>query len=228
MSQQEHVFFDNGSVRVTNIALILRTGVVYPIASLTQITFARIASKRFWTSVMVFFGCLLLIISWLTGSFEPTLVREGVVLPIENPFPYQVAGAALLLLAVIRSIFQLIFPVYVVLLRGTFGSAHPIQSRNRQYIEKIAMALQQAVQQAAQRGGHAPVIINNTLSNTNTPVFNNNLISGAFNDARDIAVGNQAQVTRPPQPNAPFNTGMPGYPPTQNYPSRPTNPFGRP
>jgi hypothetical protein len=196
MSQQEHVFFDNGSVRVSDVSLALHKGGVYPIANLAQVTYARIASKRLWTGILVFFGILSLIVAWLSSGFTSI----GGTSALENALPYEMIGGSLLLLAVVRTVFQIILPVYVVLLKGPFGSAQPIRSRNRRDVEKVVIAVQQAMHQAANRGTNTPpIFIQNTLSNTNTPIYNNNLISGSLNNASDIAVGHQAQVTRLPQ-----------------------------
>lgn len=200
MSQQEHVFFDNGSVRVSDVSLTLHKGGVYPIASLAQVAYARIASKRLWTGILIFFGILSLIVAWLISGFHSTGELNGSTSAFENALPYEMIGGSLLLLAVIRTIFQIVLPVYVVLLRGPFGSAQPIKSRNRRNVEKVVIAVQQAMHQAANRGTNTPpIFIQNTLSNTNTPTYNNNLISNSLNNASDIAVGHQAQVTRLPQ-----------------------------
>lgn len=213
MNQQEHVFLDNGSVRVSDSSVALRKGGVYPLASLSQVTFARLASKRLGTGLLVFFGLLFLVISWLLSSLGTNLNDNPYISSYQDSVPYEVKiGLVLLLLAVIRTVFQIALPVYVVLLKGTFGSAQPLKSRNRRHIEQVVVAIQQAMHQTASgRNVSGPIVIHNNPRFVNTPTFNNNLIRGSFNDSSDIAVGNDAQVTRPPWADQRFKHSQ-GYP----------------
>lgn len=142
MMPQEQVLFSDRAVYISNTRLVLRKGGTYPIANLAQVTLGRVAASRSWIGLLVF-GLIFL----ASGA----VLNQHFFQAIDNMFfnskPYLVIGCSLLLMSFISLIFQITCPLYVVVLKGTFGTARPIKYRNRRYILKVVTALNQALSQ---------------------------------------------------------------------------------
>ena len=142
MMPQEQVFFTDHSVYISNTRLVLRKGGTYPIANLAQVTLGRMAASRFWIGPLIF-GCIFLAL----GS---SVLLNGEL--------YLVIGGSLLLIGIAGVLFQLVCPLYVVVLKGTFGTARPFRRRNRRYLMKVVAALNEAVS----KRGDPPMVVQST------------------------------------------------------------------
>lgn len=161
MLPQEREIFKDGSSYISNTRVMLRNGGVYPVANLSQVTLGRVAGNRFWIVGLVI-GLLALILGAGSGQ---DIVKW--------------AGVALMVISLISAVVQAALPAYVVLLRGTFGTAQPLKRRNRRYIERVVSAISQAM----------------SMRNESGPIFIDNSITGSFNNSSGNAVGHGAQVT---------------------------------
>ena len=140
MMRQEQVFFTDHSVYISNTRLVLRKGGTYPIANLAQVTLGRMAASRFWIGPLIFGFIVLALGALLNGEL------------------YLVTGGSLLLIGVVGALFQLVCPLYVVVLQGTFGTARPFRGRNRRYVMKVVAALNEAISQR----GDSPMLVQST------------------------------------------------------------------
>jgi TIR domain/Family of unknown function (DUF6232) len=153
MVPREQIFFTDDSIYITNTRLVLRKGGTYPIANLAQVNFEQVAASRFWISFLIF-GFVFLIVGPLLNR-NSNLAKYSVLLKGE---PYLLIGGVLLLIGLISALFQVVCPpLYVVMLKGTFGTARPIKRRNRRYIIQIVTALNDAISQR-----NAPSIVQST------------------------------------------------------------------
>src|SRR6185437_2942634 len=69
---------------------------------------------------------------------------------------YLVPGGLLFVIGFVSAVFQIACPLYVVVLKGTFGTAQPLKRRNKRYILTIVTALNEAMSKR-----DAPSIITN-------------------------------------------------------------------
>lgn len=151
MMPQEQVIFTDHAVYISNNRLVLRKGGTYPLANLAQVTFGRAAGSRSWIGFLIFGLIFLALGAWLNQN--PTLATYGILLTAK---PYLVIGGVLFLIGFVSAVFQIACPLYVVVLKGTFGTAQPLKRRNKRYILTIVTALNEAMSKR-----DAPSIVTN-------------------------------------------------------------------
>lgn len=197
--EQEQVFFSDRSVYVSSTRLALRKGGAYPIGGLAQIAFVQVPARRFWIGILVS-GLLLL----LTGKLLIGNLLQGISTysPLLNESFYLVIGGWLLLLGVVIALFQALCPVYAIVLKGNFGTARPIKSRNRRYIKQVVVALNEAINR---RDGRSVTYIDQSIrdsfiDHSIRDSFNGQLIKDSFHHASGNAVGNEAWASLPDNP----------------------------
>lgn len=178
MNQQERIFLDDGTVFVSDRRLVLHTRETYAIANLEYVSarkmgVATLKDNPNWRKAAGL-GLLYFFIGGLCSVYATNLSQ--IMLTI---------GAGLLVVVVATLLFQMALPTYVIVVGGNFGTQPLIKGKNRQYIEKVADAINQAI--AAR---HANVL--NTSYHTNT-------ISNSFNHASNIAFGNGAHAGEKPR-----------------------------
>jgi hypothetical protein len=188
MVPQEQVFFNDHTVYITNTRLVLRKGGTYPIANIAQVTLGRVSASRAWIGPLIFgFVFLLLGDLFIQNS---ALARYGVLLTGK---PYLIIGGSLLLSGFIIALFHLFCPLYVVVLKGTFGIARPIRRRNRRSITRIIVALNEAISKR-----EVPVVHSTYIDQRNQRWFNHS--GGTIIDAQghvNIGTLNNAQSGEP-------------------------------
>jgi len=173
MVPQEQIIFTDRSVYITNTRLVLRKGGVYPISNLAQVSLGRYPFSRLWIGPFIV-GLILLVLGALLSQ---NAVPAGSSALLNGKF-YVVIGVLLLVLAFASVIFQLTFPLYVVVLKGTFGYARPIKRRTRRSIGKIVDALNEAINRR-----NASTVINQSTH-----------VDASYRSS-DINIGSGAQVS---------------------------------
>ena len=189
MVPQEQIIFTDRSVYITNTRLVLRKGGVYPIANLAQVNLARYPFNRSW--IGPFIAGVILLILGASLNQNPVPAGSSALLNGKN---YVVIGVLLLVLGVVGVLFQLMFPLYVVVLKGTFGYARPIKRRSRRYIGEIVDALNEAISKK-----NASTVINQSTHidasyrSSDINIGSNAYISGfsAFNNNSPNTFSNQ-------------------------------------
>jgi len=183
MSLHEHVFLDDGSVYVSDRRLIYNTE-TYSIANLDyvgtrKIGAASIIANPNWRKAAGV-SLLYLVTGTLCSIYSPNLSQ--IILLI---------GGVLLVIASSIILFQVTLPTYVVEIGGNFGKQPLIKGKDRQYMEKVTHAINQAIS-----AGHGNIIHHTGNVIHHTGNITNNNISHSFNNASHIALGNGAQVIR--------------------------------
>lgn len=207
--QQEQVFFTDNSIYVSSTRLVLRNGGTYPLTQLAQVKLGREPARRFWI-VFLLLGLVLLVAGSVQNQGGPYLI---------------IGGVALFLPGVSGMVFQMIYPLYVVMLKGSFGTAKPVKSRNRRHIVSIVTALNEALSKATHSGPisiyQGPVygsitVGENAQANIGTSGHAENrrqeptldpVWSKPFSENRLHMLSQEARVAQPPPQFASTNSG---------------------
>ena len=177
--RQEHVFFHDNSVYISDTRIVVQGSTAYMVSGLTSVTQGRLPANRVW-AILVAVGALVIIIGAIYGQF---IIMSG--------------GLGLIVAGIAFQVFQLNNPIHAVVLESASGRIYPpIKRRDGAYITQVVNAIGHAINAARQ------LSIQNThyTQNISGPAYGPVMGANAQVHQNFVPPG---QMPNPPGPNGP-------------------------